>query len=680
MSFHKGDSMKSFKLLFFIILFITSTLCTYGETLDLEDSLPTLSGLERINALLELSDKLTEENPEQAYLYAKESETLSKNNNFTAEYITALNNLGYITLFMDDYDSSIDYFQRAYTLSIENKDDIGAAFSKNGYGLIWASIDDYGNALKNFEKAQEIFEDYEHQQGLAYSLNNIGTVYESLGDYNKALDFYLQSLRLHENEKNLEEIAVSYNNIGSINVKLNNPDDALKYYIQSLQINEQLEKKNAIADNLNNIGSFFLNHGYPKDSKDYFEASLEISESLNAESKMATAYSNLALVYEGFQDYDKAFENYENAYDLYEIVRDAEGMISIQNNLGTLHNKLEEYDEALSYHEEALNLSKEFQYTEGLKSSLKNIAHDYQMKGDYQLANRYLILYSELKDTLQNQEISLKFADMQTLYETEKKDQQIELQQEDIAAKERRTRILIWILSAISFVTLIVIGLSIIIAKERAKSEKLLLNILPRKVADTLKKKGKADSEMYENVTIYFSDIINFTKLSSGLEPDYLINELNDIFTICDNIMENNSCERIKTIGDAYMAVCGMPQANPNHAENIVRAAQEILVALNKRNETSEVKWTIRTGVHTGKVVGGVVGIKKYIYDVFGDAINTASRIEANGESMKINLSETTYNLIKDKFTFQQRELLDIKGKGVIQMYFVDDESPIETV
>jgi len=199
-----------------------------------------------------------------------------------------------------------------------------------------------------------------------------------------------------------------------------------------------------------------------------------------------------------------------------------------------------------------------------------------------------------------------------------------------------------------------------------------LLNTLPLKVVNELKQNGKSEPVSFEDVTVYFSDIVGFTSISSQLEPKVLINELNEIFTGFDDIMEKHSCERIKTIGDAYLAVSGMPDRNENHAKNMVKAALEIRNFLIERNKTSNIEWKVRIGIHSGKVVGGIVGVKKYIYDVFGDTINTTSRMESNSEPMQINVSENTYQLLKDKFKFISRKPMDIKGKGTMQMYFLE--------
>ncbi|HPO12770.1 MAG TPA: adenylate/guanylate cyclase domain-containing protein [Candidatus Hydrogenedentes bacterium] len=211
-----------------------------------------------------------------------------------------------------------------------------------------------------------------------------------------------------------------------------------------------------------------------------------------------------------------------------------------------------------------------------------------------------------------------------------------------------------------------------IIKEEKDRSERLLLNILPSRVAEELKQTGKTTPELFENVTVLFSDLVDFTKTSSQLTPGALIADLNEIFTQFDMIITANECERIKTIGDAYLAVCGMPAPNPRHAFNIIKAALEMVQWLQERNGASSVKWHARIGVHSGPVVGSVVGTKKYIYDVFGDTINMASRMESSSEPMKVNVSVAVYDLTKDHFAFLERPLVEVKGKGVMKMYFAE--------
>ncbi len=209
--------------------------------------------------------------------------------------------------------------------------------------------------------------------------------------------------------------------------------------------------------------------------------------------------------------------------------------------------------------------------------------------------------------------------------------------------------------------------------REREKSDKLLLNILPVKVANELKEKGKTKPESFENVTVFFSDLVNFTPISARYNPEFVISELNEMFTDFDDIMSKHYCERIQIVGDAYLAVCGMPVRNEQHAENMIKAAKEVISYLQNRNNGAKQPWQIRIGIHSGEVVGGVVGIRKYSYNVFGDAINTASRTESHSEPMKINVSETTYQKVKNKFSFRERKAIEVKGKGKMKMYFLEN-------
>jgi len=206
------------------------------------------------------------------------------------------------------------------------------------------------------------------------------------------------------------------------------------------------------------------------------------------------------------------------------------------------------------------------------------------------------------------------------------------------------------------------------------KSDRLLLNILPAKVATDLKDIGSTIPESFENATILFTDLVDFTEISSSLEPEFIINELNNMFSHFDAIIEKYGCERIKTIGDSYMAASGVPERDPDHAMNIVNAATEILQFMVERKKLSPVKWDIRIGIHSGSVVAGVVGVKKYIYDVFGDTVNTASRMESHSLPMRINVSESTYNLLKDEFAFEEREAIEIKGKGKLRMFLLHNK------
>lgn len=209
------------------------------------------------------------------------------------------------------------------------------------------------------------------------------------------------------------------------------------------------------------------------------------------------------------------------------------------------------------------------------------------------------------------------------------------------------------------------------VEEERGKSEKLLLNILPASVAEELKNTGKSEPQFFPEVTVLFSDLVNFTEKAIAMSPETLIGELNELFSGFDLIMSEHGCERIKTIGDAYFAISGMPKPDKAHALKMVQAAREMISFLKKRNTVSPNKWEMRIGIHSGSVVAGIVGTHKYIYDVFGDSVNTASRMESNSEPDRINLSEFTAGLLENKIPLEVRESIEVKGKGMMKMFFV---------
>jgi len=203
--------------------------------------------------------------------------------------------------------------------------------------------------------------------------------------------------------------------------------------------------------------------------------------------------------------------------------------------------------------------------------------------------------------------------------------------------------------------------------EEKKKSDGLLLNILPEGVADELKQRGSIEPKQFNHVSVLFTDMVNFTGISEKMSPTELVQEIHRNFTAYDAIIEKHGLEKIKTIGDAYLAVCGMPNETPDHAERIVRAAKDIVEYMGNTNG----RFQIRVGVNSGPVVAGIVGVKKYAYDIWGDTVNTAARMEQNSEAGKINISGSTYELVKDKFNCVHRGKISAKNKGEIDMYFV---------
>ncbi len=210
---------------------------------------------------------------------------------------------------------------------------------------------------------------------------------------------------------------------------------------------------------------------------------------------------------------------------------------------------------------------------------------------------------------------------------------------------------------------------NMLLQEEKQKSEDLLQNVLPRRIARELLATGHCAPQLFKEATVCFADIVAFTAASSHLAPETIISELNEIFTGFDAITTRYNCERMKTIGDAYLFVCGVPKPDPRHAENIVRSALEMIEFLDKRNQQARHDWQIRVGIHSGPVVGGVVGTEKYLYDIFGDTVNIAKRMEELSPPMHVNVSHKTHTILGGRFPFARGKEIEVKGKGRQIMY-----------
>jgi adenylate cyclase len=215
---------------------------------------------------------------------------------------------------------------------------------------------------------------------------------------------------------------------------------------------------------------------------------------------------------------------------------------------------------------------------------------------------------------------------------------------------------------------------------EKERSDELLLNILPLETAEELKKNGYASVQQYDMVSVLFTDFVGFTTITEGISHQELVSSLDQHFRLFDGVMDKYHIEKIKTIGDAYMAAGGIPTRTITNPMAVAAAGLEmihLLLELNRKKELrGEKAWKLRLGIHTGSVISGVVGKNKFAFDIWGDAVNTAARMESSGDAMRVNISGSTYNLVKDYFECTSRGKIKAKNKGEIEMYFVNRLKP----
>jgi class 3 adenylate cyclase len=209
---------------------------------------------------------------------------------------------------------------------------------------------------------------------------------------------------------------------------------------------------------------------------------------------------------------------------------------------------------------------------------------------------------------------------------------------------------------------------------EQEKSDRLLLNVLPTKIADRLKRGESTIADHHQTATVLFADIVGFTKLSSGMHPAALVALLNDVFSAFDRLADKHGLEKIKTIGDAYMAVGGLPEARADHASAVAQMALDMKGVL--AGATRGKGLDVRIGIHTGEVVAGVIGVRKFSYDLWGDTVNTASRMESHGAPGQIHVSEAAFVALGDRFVCEDRGVIEVKGKGAMRTYWLRGARP----
>ncbi len=334
-----------------------------------------------------------------------------------------------------------------------------------------------------------------------------------------------------------------------------------------------------------------------------------------------------------------------------------------------------------------------------LLQSAKVLSAAYAKQGNYHEAYRYLEMYNDINKKITEGSLKQKVADMQSMFEFEQKMslQKVKQQKDKEIAKQQLANECIIRNSFLagSALLLLLLGLvysrfnlkkranaklkelNDVITTEKKRSDDLLLNILPENIATELKDTGKAEARTFENVAILFTDVIDFTQTAEKLSAKELVSEINTCFEAFDKICEKYNIEKIKTIGDAYMAVSGLPVRAADATKMAILAAIEMQAFMQKykleRDKLGQPAFQMRAGVHTGNVVAGIVGIKKFQYDIWGDAVNTASRIESSGETDKVNISQAAYEQVMNEtiFAFTPRGKVNAKGKGDIAMYFV---------
>ena len=512
----------------------------------------------------------------------------------------------------------------------------------------------------------------------SYYLNEAANLEWERKNYPSALELYSKSLKLNEQVGNTNGVYGIYNNLGMIYHDMENYTKALDFFLKNLVGRRAGGDKVSIISSLINISVVLNNLNRHSESLKYLQESLSIAREMGDSQQMRSCYGMLAETYEKMGD----SKNMLHYFDLYRSFHE-----KVQGDREKIHKseietaRLRSNNLELEKRNKELELErKEFELKKKDATIVTQTQKHLQLL--HSLDKNQLIIRYLQKDSI----LKAKAVELQNL--------QIKETQQKHNAQRQQSRII---------QTALIVGLSLLallmgilllryrekkktnkqlaqqkeaIDQERQKADTLLYNILPMETAKELKETGGAKPHLYEKVTVLFTDFKGFTQIASKMKPEELIEELNFCFSGFDEICKEFGLEKIKTIGDAYMCAGGIPIPNETNPIDAVKAAMAMVEFMENWAKMKEIKnepvWHLRIGVHTGSVVAGVIGSHKFAYDIWGDAVNLASRLESAGEAERINISETTYEYVKDTFNCTPRGKVHAKGKGEVEMYFVE--------
>ena len=540
-------------------------------------------------------------------------------------------------------DSSLYYAKllEAQALKTDDKLHLRIAYADIGSALRLKG--DLEESIASFFKGLEIAIETNDSESMGDFNTAIADVYSVAGSGNKAIQFYKKAISIQRVNKDSISLAASLTNAGDEYINLGKLDSALIFFEESGIIFEIKQFKVGKAYNLGNTGMVYAKLGKDEEAEDKLTEAISILEETGDYYAVSVYLHYMSDIYADKNDFKKAF----------------------------------------NYAHKSLELAEEYNLKEQIRDANLKLSILYQKKGDFEASITHLKNYYAYRDSVINLKAVTNIADIRTNFEVSQK--QIEVDLLDIKQQKQRVIIIATIISLI-LITLLVIGLirrnifikkaSSIIEKERDISKKLLRNILPEETAKELMENGKVKPQKINHASVLFTDFKGFTKLSENLSPEQLVESVNFYYSKFDEIVQKYGLEKIKTIGDAYMVAGGLPFPTEDHAVKIVEAAFEIsqFVKETKLDVSDQIThFDIRIGVNSGPVVAGVVGIKKFAYDIWGDTVNIASRMESNSEPGKINVSESTYEFIKHKFDCTFRGEIETKNRGKLKMYFVDN-------
>jgi class 3 adenylate cyclase len=504
-----------------------------------------------------------------------------------------------------------------------------------------------------------------------------------LGEPEQALEHFFKALSAARDIDAAGFEGIAYLAIADLYSMMKNPANATRYYDQAIDLLRKTNDTLELAAALMNAGDFYFFEGdYPRALR-LFEESGQIYEKIYYGPGVAYNKGNLGMVLAEMGQDSLARANMNQAIALLEEQEDYYPISVYLTYLADIYQKQGDTEEALRYARRSLDLATRYGLKEQVSDGHKKLSELYAAAGNTPAAFSHYQDHIAARDSLRNLQSVQELADLRTDFEVSQKQAEV-----DLLSQQQRNQRIVVIATGVSGVLIALIAFSLfrrnkyirrtnrIIEEEKDRSDQLLRNILPEETARELKESGRVRAQKFESVSILFTDFEGFTGYAESMTPEELVQRVDFYFSKFDEIIDRYGLEKIKTIGDAYMCAGGLPFPSDGHAHQCVEAALEIARFVKESAAAmpgGQGGFNVRIGINTGPVVAGVVGTKKFAYDIWGDAVNIASRMESASEPGKINISENTYQRVKADFPCHYRGELSVKNRGKLKMYFVGE-------
>jgi len=500
-----------------------------------------------------------------------------------------------------------------------------------------------------------------------------GNIKRLMGDLDEALAALIKSLEAARKANYPKGEGNAYGAIADIYVVSNNHPNARLYYTKAIATLRQAGDSIALASAISNSGDEFLNNHIYDSALLCFREAEKIFATVNYEIGKAYCQGNIGMVYANIGENELAEKNINEAITILQQSEDFYPICVYLISMSDIYQEKGDNKAALNYALRSLLLAQQYGLKEQISDANLKLSELYEKAGDKDRSLKYYKDHIVYRDSVNDIRSVQKMADLRTDYEVSQKQVEVDL----LNQRTKNQKIINLSLFIILGLATLILGTLYwyyrTISREKKRSENLLLNILPAETAKELKKNGKVDAVKFDEVTVLFTDFVEFTKVAEHVEPEQLVKSIDFYFKGFDEISTKYGLEKIKTVGDSYMCACGLPTINKAHARNVMQAAKEMIeLVKSELNAVDDLShFDVRIGIHTGPVVAGIVGIKKWQYDIWGDTVNIASRMESMSKPGRVNMSETTYLQIKDEFPCEYRGEIEIKNHGSMKMYFL---------